>query len=117
MPPRPRRPFALPRLEAWIFRQVGRDLTTSPQRSGEYSGPERIALHREYGFDGVNVARVDRDGDSRWDELWRFRTNGRVERSVSPNDDERYDRHYLWAGDHWDPIEKPDRPNNHPHVH
>lgn len=62
--------------------------------------PFKVNLYSDGGTRWTR-AKVDLDRDDRWDEKWTFKDDGRIEKQVAPDDDERYTQTLLRQGDAW----------------
>jgi hypothetical protein len=60
----------------------------------------KVNVYQDAGKSTVNRAKVDLDGDEKWDEKYTFEP-GKITLQRAPADDEKYTETFHWTGDGW----------------
>jgi hypothetical protein len=80
----------------WLGKALGQDKRKDvtkgkPYKVNVYQGPDSKIANR---------AKVDLDRDDKWDEKFTLK-DGTITRQVASNDDEQYDRDFVWRDGAW----------------
>jgi hypothetical protein len=89
---------ALPAIDQEVMAVVARTAVQAKVKDASQGKPYKVNLYSDDGK-RFNRAKVDLDRDEKWDESWSFGANGSIEKQVSDNDNDKYDRTlYLLYG-------------------